>query len=209
MNHSALIIFAKFPRAGEVKTRLGKSIGMEKAVEVYKQFAEHAFSLADELHSEGVRVYIFYAPGATENDLKKWVGRSFRFIEQRGNSLGERMKNAFDTTFADGAARAVIIGTDVPELDAATIRSAYETLSTHDVVIGPSTDGGYYLLGMNALTKPLFDGVTWSVETVLQHTLATVQSLNLSYQLLPQLSDIDTENDFRDYLKRCKEFPAA
>jgi rSAM/selenodomain-associated transferase 1 len=207
MTHTALIIFAKLPRVGEVKTRLGESIGMERAVEVYKQFAEHAFSLADELHSLGVLVYIFYAPGATKNDVKNWVGRPFHFAQQHGESLGERMKNAFNKTFADGAMRTVIIGTDVPELDAIAIRSAYEMLSTHDVVIGPSTDGGYYLLGMNAPTKNVFGGITWSVETVLQQTLTKVQSLQLSHLLLPTFSDIDTDDDFREYLSRTKKLP--
>jgi rSAM/selenodomain-associated transferase 1 len=202
MNHSALIIFAKLPRAGEVKTRLGRSIGMEKASAVYRQFAEHTFTLADGLHSPDIRVYIFYAPGASEEEIREWVGREFVFVEQRGNTLGDRMKNAFDTTFADGATQTIIIGTDVPELNVDVIRSAYTMLSTHDIVIGPSTDGGYYLLGMNATTKDVFDGITWSVETVLHQTLAKLHSLMLSHQLLPSLSDIDTEEDFRDYRRR-------
>jgi hypothetical protein len=209
MSHRALIVFAKLPRAGEVKTRLGKAIGMERAAEVYRQFAEHTFSLAAEVRSGGVRVYIFYAPGAGETEMRAWVGREFTFVEQQGETLGDRMKNAFDKTFADGATQTVIIGTDVPEMDTVTLSSAFAHLSTHDIVIGPSTDGGYYLLGMNAPTKDVFAGVVWSVETVLRQTLATVQSLNLTYQLLSHLSDIDTEEDLRSYLRRCNGFPSA
>jgi rSAM/selenodomain-associated transferase 1 len=201
-NSSALIVFAKLPRAGKVKTRLGESIGMEKAVEVYQRFAEHAFTLADDIHSEGVDVYVFYAPGAGEEEIKKWVGRDFVFIEQHGATLGERMKNAFDRTFADGATHTVIIGTDVPELDSTTLRSSFEFLSTLDVVLGPSTDGGYYLLGMNAPIKNLFDEITWSTSSVFEATLRRISTINLSSKLLHSLSDIDTEEEYREYLRR-------
>jgi len=202
MMRSTLIIFVKFPRAGEVKTRLGKSIGMEEAVEVYRQFAEHAFLLADDVESQGVRVYIFSVPGAAEKEVKKWVGRPFTFVEQEGESLGERMKNAFDRTFADGATQIVIIGTDVPELDSNTIQSALRILSTHDIVIGPSTDGGYYLLGMKSPAKNVFEGIDWSTEYVFQQTIDKVKALHLSFATLPSFTDVDTEEDYCAYLER-------
>lgn len=202
MNHSALIIFAKLPRAGEVKTRLGESIGMEQAAKVYKEFAEHAFTLADGVNAKDIVVYIFYAPGASEIEIKQWVGRPFHFIEQRGNSLGDRMRNAFDRTFADGATQTVIIGTDVPELDARTLHSSFAYLTSHDIVIGPSTDGGYYLLGMNVPTKDVFDGIVWSSSAVTETTLARIEAGNYSFALLPVLSDIDTEEDYRAYVQR-------
>ncbi len=202
MSHSALIIFAKLPRAGDVKTRLGQSIGMEKAVEVYKQFAEHAFTLADELSARGVRIYIFYAPGATKNAIAAWVGRPFCFIEQEGQTLGDRMRNAFDTTFAEGAVQTVIIGTDVPELHAAVIAEAFLLLQRHDVVVGPSTDGGYYLLGMKNPTKHLFEGIVWSTGSVLADTVRLLQAQNLTHSLLKELQDVDTLADFEEYLMR-------
>lgn len=202
MNFSALILFAKLPRAGEVKTRLGKSIGMGKAADVYRLFAEHAFSLADEVHAKGIDVYIFFVPDASEEEVKKWVGRPFSFVEQKGETLGERMQNAFDRTFQDGAKQTVIIGTDVPELDVDTIHSAFSILSTHDIVVGPSTDSGYYLLGMKPPTKALFNGIAWSTPTVLSETLLCIREHYLTHSLLHELPDIDTPADYHAYLLR-------
>ena len=203
MNDCALIIFAKLPRAGEVKTRLGQSIGMKEAADIYKQFAEHAFTLADALKSRGTTIYVFFAPGAEAKAVASWVGREFVFVRQRGNDLGERMYNAFVRTFADGAKRSVIIGTDVPELNASIIDSAFSQLDGHDIVLGPSTDGGYYLLGMNTL-QPVFDGIEWSTDKVLRQTLVRLASLHLSNAMLPEMADVDTEEDYRLYLARTK-----
>ena len=202
MNHRALIIFAKHPRPGEVKTRLGTSIGMDAATAMYRRFAEHAFQLADDLSSSCLRVYLFYAPGATEEEVKNWVGRPFVFAQQEGESLGERMQRAFERSFSDGNEQTVIIGTDVPELDVTTIQTAFESLSTSNVVLGPSTDGGYYLLGMNRLLKDFFTGIDWSTDRVLEQTIQKMQSQALSFVLLRQLSDIDTEEAYRSYLQR-------
>ncbi len=203
MNDRSLIIFAKFPRAGEVKTRLGQFIGMEKAAEIYRRFAEHAFTLADAMKSRGVRIYVFFAPGAGKDEAAGWVGRDFLFFEQAGDTLGERMANAFEQTVADGANRSVIIGTDVPELDTLTLDSAFEQLAGHDVVLGPSTDDGYYLLGMKS-AQPVFEGIQWSTEKVLQQTLDRLQSLQLSYTLLSEFADVDTEEDYQAYVARTK-----
>ncbi len=202
MNDCALIIFTKLPRAGEVKTRLGKSIGMDEAADIYKQFAEHAFTLADAMQSGGVNIYVFFSPGADANQIARWVGRDFQFFEQKGVTLGDRMKHAFDKTFFDGARRAVIIGTDVPELDVSTIHTAFALLNTSDIVLGPSTDGGYYLLGKKPPLRDLFEGVEWSTGKVLIQTLDRLTSLQLSYSLLPEFADVDTEEDYRLYLAR-------
>jgi rSAM/selenodomain-associated transferase 1 len=200
----ALIVFVRLPRVGEVKTRLGGRIGMREAAAAYKHFAQHAFELADDLESIRVEVYVFYAPEAKEEEIRAWIQRPFIYVQQEGRTLGARMQRAFDTTFARGSLRTVIIGTDVPELDAHTLRFAYSRLSSHDVVLGPSSDGGYYLLGMNAPTKNLFDGIEWSTVNVLQQTLSCAERLRLSYTLLPEFADIDTEEDFKKYLERTK-----
>ena len=204
MNDCALIIFAKLPRVGEVKTRLGKSIGMEKAAEIYKQFAEDAFTLADAMKSQGVTIYVFFAPGAEKDEVDEWVGRDFLYVVQAGENLGERMQHAFERTFADGAKRSVVIGTDIPELDSSILDSAFKQLPNHDIVLGPSTDGGYYLLGMNPPIKQVFVGIEWSTEKVLQQTLDCLESLRLSYTLLSEFADVDTVEDYQLYLTRTK-----
>ncbi len=202
MPERALIIFAKLPRAGEVKTRLGNAIGMRAAADVYKQFSAHAFALARELQSEGVEIFVFYGPGASESEVKKWVGHPFRYVCQRGVDLGERMRNAFDETFRHGAKKSVIIGTDVPELDVMTLRESFSSLSSADIVVGPSTDGGYYLLGMHTDTKEIFSEVDWSTEAVFRQTLEHINRLHLKHFLLPVFHDVDTADDYSAYLKR-------
>jgi len=201
----ALIVFAKLPQAGEVKTRLGKEIGMEEACQVYEDFARHAFTIAEQLARERVTVYILYAPDADEAAIRKWVGHGFRYAAQEGESLGDRMRTAFRKAFADGASETVIIGTDVPELDADTVRTGFEKLKSCDVVIGPSTDGGYYLLGMRGRAYDLFSGIPWSTSAVLQETRSLSERLGLTTILLREMADIDTLEDYRLYLRRTGE----
>lgn len=198
----ALMVFAKLPRAGDVKTRLGETLGMENAAAVYEEFARHAFALAAELEREGVTVYVFHAPGVDGRAFASWVGRPFQFVEQEGTSLGDRMRNAFHRTFVEGSKATVIIGTDVPELDRPTIDAAFSRLAVADIVIGPSTDGGYYLLAMKPPVKDIFTGIPWSSSRVFRETESRLHSLSLTYTLLPEFADIDTGEDYRAYLQR-------
>jgi len=112
------------------------------------------------------------------------------------------MRSAFQYTFHRGARRTVIIGTDVPELELPVLRNAFGLLVDHQVVIGPSPDAGYYLLGMQTPLKELFGGIVWSSNDVLQGTVGRLESLRLQYTLLPEVPDIDTESDYRAYLRR-------
>jgi uncharacterized protein len=202
MVEQALIIFARLPREGEVKTRLGRSLGMDVAAGIYREFAEHAFSLGKQLAATGRRVYLFFDPLAGEEEMQRWTCQTFLHLPQEGITLGERMQNAFDETFQRGSTCSVIVGTDVPELDVTAIRHAYDLLTDHEVVIGPSTDGGYYLLGMHAPTKDLFRGITYSTNGVFKQTLARAGELRLSVSLLDELADIDTKADYELYLRR-------
>jgi len=199
----ALIVFARPPRRGGVKTRLGRAIGMDRAAAIYREFAGHAFGLARACVEEGVLVHVFVAPGADEEEMRRWIDCSrCLYREQKGGSLGDRMRSAFLEVFEGGARRAVIIGTDVPELELPVLREAFAMLEDFKAVIGPSTDGGYYLLGMQAPLKELFEGIVWGGSTVMDVTEAHLKTLGLSYALLPELADIDTEADYRAYLER-------
>lgn len=198
----SLIIFAKLPRPGEVKTRLGNSLGMDEASAVYERLAQQTFSLGDQLLSHGLRVYLFFDPKATEQEMRAWIGHPFEFARQVGETLGERMQAAFERTFADGSGRTVIVGTDIPDLSVDVITRAFELLSSHDVVLGPSSDGGYYLLGMTRLVNELFEGLAWSTPAVYQETLNRIVTLELSHAVLGELADIDTEEDYKRYLER-------
>lgn len=200
-----LIVFAKLPRAGEVKTRLGQRLGMERAAELYRQFAEHVFTVADQLAATGVRVFLFHAPGADLQEYRRWVRRPFTYVPQEGSNLGDRMRRAFDFVFASGLRQAAVIGTDVPELQGSAVLHAFDLLAMHDLVVGPSSDGGYYLLGMNAPTKNVFENIAWSSASVLRQTLERAHRQNLSCAVLDPLADIDTVEDYRAFLQRLED----
>jgi len=202
MRRDVLILFAKLPQAGEVKTRLGRSIGMENAANIYREFAEHAFGIAEELSFMGVETHLCYEPTVDEETIRAWVHRSFSFAPQQGATLGQRMYNAFRKVIEEGAKKAVIIGTDVPELQSTNVAEAFASLDENDIVVGPSADGGYYLLGMKAPLKELFDGIQWSTDTVFKATIARITDLKLSSAVLPVLHDIDTEEDLRQHEQR-------
>ncbi len=194
---NALILFVKYPTPGRVKTRLGRTIGMELSARLYRMFAETSFAIADELSKNSTRVYVWFAPGGEASAIQSWVGREhFVYAEQRGDSLGDRMRYAFQETFRQGATNAVILGTDIPELEGSLVAQAFETLQQYHAVLGPSTDGGYYLLGMAAPGHDLFDGVPWSTPEVFPATLRLLEKHHATVAFLPTLSDIDTVEDY-------------
>ena len=139
------------------------------------------------------------------DDVMKWLGSKFFFSAQEGGDLGSRMKNAFDKVFSTGAEKVIIIGSDIPDLTAEIINNAFAYLDTSDVVIGPSKDGGFYLLGMKIMHEELFEGIEYSTAKVFSETLSRLRELNLSCKLLPELQDIDTEEDLIRWLNESTE----
>jgi rSAM/selenodomain-associated transferase 1 len=202
MSRSCLIIFARYPVPGKVKTRLGEKIGMAEAAAIYDAFAQHTFGIGEDIRQKGVDVHLFFDHDASVEEVREWVGKPFVYASQVGGSLGERMLDAFEAAFREGPARTVIIGTDVPELGAATVEASFQLLGTHDIVVGPSADGGYYLLGMNRPVAELFRGIRWGTGEVLSETVRRAGALGLSLSMLDLLSDIDTLEDYVSYLRR-------
>lgn len=193
-----LLIFARLPRPGEVKTRLAKAIGDECASEIFRICAEHLFQEA--LKLQKIDVYMFYADQDDAEGIKQWVPEQFAVLQQAGSDLGERMKNAFSYAFEHGASRCIIVGTDVPDVSAELLRHAFQALREHDIVLGPSYDGGYYLLGMCALCEDLFKDVPWSTEHVLPITRTVIERFGLTHHILPTLIDVDTEDDLLQWV---------
>jgi rSAM/selenodomain-associated transferase 1 len=187
---SLLIIFYRNPELGKVKTRLASTIGDSKAFSIYLLLAEHTRSIAENL---GISKALYYSDYVDEND--GWSNSKYQKYVQVGKDLGERMANAFQDGFKNGYKSICIIGTDCLELKAQVINEAFRRLLTHDIVIGPAHDGGYYLLGMNHLHTALFGNKTWSTNTVLTDTLHDVKLLGLSLWQLQTLCDIDEEKD--------------
>jgi uncharacterized protein len=187
MSH-ALIIFAKNPVLGTVKTRLAKTIGIEKALLIYQQLLTHTRHISQMVE---VDRFVFYSDFIDDRD--GWI--DYRKYLQVPGDLGVKMEAAFATVFALGYTKAVIIGSDCYELTTAVIEQAFVQLHRHDVVVGPALDGGYYLLGMKQPHPTLFANKNWSTPQVLPHTLANLTDLQLSHFMLPLLRDIDEEMD--------------
>ncbi len=188
MKNNALILFARRPELGKVKTRLAAGIGDELALKFYKKLLAHARDIARATETADAKVFLT----DTTND-EFWT--EFEVFQQPAGDLGERMQSAFETVFEQGYEKVAIIGSDCPELTAAEIEKAFYLLDTVDVVMGPATDGGYYLLGMNTMHRPLFSGIPWSTEEVAAKTMAIAEKEGLQLQQLSAHSDIDTVED--------------
>jgi len=191
-----LLVFAREPVLGRVKTRLAAGIGAEAALAVYQELLAHT---AQAVLAAQVPATVWLAeaptiPLAPNERLLEWPGLPWH-VQPAADSLGTRMAHAFATAFAAGSARVAIIGTDCPGLTAAHLTQAFELLATHDVVLGPADDGGYYLLGLCQPQPALFENKSWSTPTVLAATLADAQRLGLRVALLPTLHDVDSAED--------------
>jgi len=187
-----LIIFIKNPIEGLVKSRLAASIGDYPAFLIYKELLEKARDLAI---STPFAKAVFYSNFIDDNDI--WENDLFGKFLQRGDGVGNRMKNAFADSFLDGFERVVLTGSDIIGLTPEIIEQAFAGLDNSDVVLGPAKDGGYYLVGMNRLYVGLFRDIDWGTEKVLSQTIKNVQSLKLSHSILPELSDLDRIDDFQ------------
>eukprot|EP01065_Artemidia_motanka_P030189 TRINITY_DN36203_c0_g1_i1.p1 TRINITY_DN36203_c0_g1~~TRINITY_DN36203_c0_g1_i1.p1 ORF type:complete len:258 (+),score=76.73 TRINITY_DN36203_c0_g1_i1:81-776(+) len=202
---TALIAFARLPVPGKVKTRLAKGVGPEGAAQFYKLCAERVLS---EAALGGVDVvYVFFSVAEEEAGVAEWMkGIGLTDVQLRAQckspNLGDRMRDAFAQVFEDGAAKAVIIGTDIPDIDRGVISKALAGLGTSELVIGPAADGGYYLLGMTQPHPELFSGVEWSTDSVLSSTLEIAAGLGLRVAeraTLPVLRDMDHRSDLQEW----------
>ncbi len=188
---NALIIFVRNPVLGKVKTRLAATVGNEKALLVYQHLLQHTQSITANLP---VTKIVYYADFVNDNDI--WNGCEKRL--QSGNDLGQRMKNAFEELFNLGFDKVCIIGSDCYELTNEVITEAFENLYSCKTVIGPASDGGYYLLGMQFPFKDLFNAMEWSTKNVFIETVNKINTQSLTCHLLTWLNDIDNENDLRN-----------
>ncbi len=199
MKKNGLVIFSKYPEEGKIKTRLAVTLGNEKALKFYNLCAHNTFSEASKLDNN-VNVFLFYSDKEDKKRIKQWIDKDFVFLHQHGADLGKRMLIAFKELFDRGIEKVVIIGTDIPDMNVRLIRTAFDYLEKFDVVIGPTPDGGYYLLGMKKLIPELFSGIAWSTEEVYAKTMIKIIELGKNVKTLPKLLDIDTEEDLNVWL---------
>ena len=190
MNNNLIIVFVRSPELGKVKTRLARSIGDQSALNIYKILLKHTAAVLRDLSFDKV---VYFSEKIDNNDF--WENSLFEKKLQKGADLGERMHHAFDTAFNKGYKKVLIIGSDLFELTSTLIISALEALETYDISIGPSLDGGYYLLGMKELHPAVFKNKKWGTNSVLKNTLQDLKQQNV--KLLEALNDIDTFEDLQ------------
>ena len=191
----ALIIFLRSPEEGKVKTRLAKTTGAAKALSIYRQLLSITFN---QIQGLNCTVYLYFVPYIDRNYIEKtpFIGRL-----QKGFDLGLRMQQAFQEVLQSHK-QVLLIGTDCPYITKTLLEEAFDQLQNHDIVLGPATDGGYYLIGLHQMHDCLFAGIDWSTGRVLSQTIQAAEDLNLSFSLLPEHHDIDYEDDWRRFLNR-------
>ncbi len=194
MNADRLIIFAKAPLAGRVKTRLCPPLTPEEAALLYEAFIRDTLDIAVSDGSYGVT--LAYTPGGSGHIFRGIIGEApVELKPQEGKDLGMRMHNSLADAIRAGAVKAALIGTDIPTITEGLIRDAFRMLDGSDLVLGPAGDGGYYLVALKSAEKRLFTDMEWSTPRVLADTVARADALGLKVSLLPQRPDVDTPAD--------------
>ena len=190
-----LIVFTRYPEPGKVKTRMIRVLGEQGAADLQCAMIQYTLETAGRLAAtDNIAVEVHFDSGSIE-DMQSAFGRSYPYIRQEGSDLGERMLFSFSRIPTNDSCSAVIIGTDCPGITEAITRQAFCALKQNDCVLGPSYDGGYYLIGLNRPVPELFTSIPWGTGEVLNRTLVAIQKLGLRAALLKSLTDIDRPED--------------
>jgi len=189
-----ILLFLKAPRRGHVKTRLAHSVGATRALATYKALVERQLrALPPAIPTE-----VHYTPHDAEFEMQQWLGESLNYYPQSEGDLGARLTDSIKRAFDRGAQTVLCIGGDCPQLNAEHFEQAAELLdSGHDVVFGPSEDGGYYLIGLKSALPQLFEDIPWSTRNTLEASLKKATYLGLSVGLLETLFDIDEAKELQ------------
>ena len=217
-----LLIFVKWPEPGTVKTRLAQSLGNQEAVRIYRILVRGVFKLlapllsskAEQSGHDLLTCRLLFTPQSRRKEVTEWLqeeaflagwpAAQLSVKAQAPGDLGNRLRVAFEQGFQAGYARVAAIGTDCVELDCATVRQSFDQLSGDcDLVFGPATDGGYYLVAMKQpVTCKVFDGIPWSSDATLAASLKVAAGDGFRVHLLKELSDVDTAADWQRVRKR-------
>tara|TARA_B100001029_G_C14987245_1_gene409747 strand:+ start:26 stop:631 length:606 start_codon:yes stop_codon:yes gene_type:complete len=187
-NNPLVLVFCKNQIIGKVKSRLALKIGQKKAFLIYSELVNKTASIVNSLSSE---VHVYYSDYIEEND--KFNSSKIKKFIQKGNNLGDRIINALNISFKNFSP-VVVIGSDLWKLEISDIEDTFRILKNKNVVIGPSNDGGYYLIGMNYLDTKIFENKNWGQESVLNDTIRDIDD-KTNIHLLDEKTDIDTYND--------------
>ena len=186
----------KTPRLGTVKTRMQPQLTPEQSLQLYRAMGRDL--VAQHLQQGAYRMFISYWPADGLEEMKAWLGKDGEYLLQTQGDLGKKMGDTFQERLSSGSEKVCIIGSDLPTIDTHLIERAFELLDSSDVVLGPTDDGGYYLIAMKAPNRIIFKDVAWSSEAVFDKTLENAAEGGLRIELLEQLSDIDSYTEVKD-----------
>jgi rSAM/selenodomain-associated transferase 1 len=203
----SIILFIRFPERGRVKSRLAEDIGEENAWVLYQYFV---LDLLETVSRVNCVLKIYYSPSEAGDGMKEWLGSGYSYMPQHGGDLGEKMRNAIEEVFRQGCDETVLIGSDIPDVPHMLIERAY-AFSRHDAVIGPSHDGGYYLIGFRKDTflPEIFEGIDWGTEKVFGKTMELFTDSNYNVCILPLWQDVDRLSDLKALYERNINTPFA
>lgn len=198
---TAILLFIKAPVRGRVKTRLAAVLGDDVALELYRNFV---LDILDTIGKAGHPCSLCYFPFDAGSTVIRWLGEQHDYLAQEGHDLGERMATAFQTLFSRDISRVCLIGSDLPDLPLDIFKEAFDALQTNDAVIGPATDGGYYLIGFRKETflPDVFRDIPWGTSAVQEKTSRIFKQAGSRVHLLPHWSDVDTAEDLRYLAER-------
>jgi uncharacterized protein len=200
---SVLNLFFKYPEFNMVKTRLARDLDGTFVFDLYREFIKDIIDTGKKVDA-GLILSISSSGGTPPGNYEKEFG--IRSIAQSGQDLGERMYNSFNKIFSFAYRRCLLIGSDIPDISAGLLNKAFDKLNNYDIILGPSSDGGYYLIGLNSssLHREIFKDVRWGTGDVLEKTMENTSKLNLKHYLLDELNDIDSLHDLRLFYDKNK-----
>jgi rSAM/selenodomain-associated transferase 2/rSAM/selenodomain-associated transferase 1 len=196
-----LIVFGRYPVPGHTKTRLIPALGPTRAADLQRYLTEKTLKTAKAVASRGGMEVEACFEARSQTRLRRWLGSGMFLSRQGSGDLGERMEAAFHNAFLSGCRRAILFGTDIPGLAAQPMEEAFRRLDTADLVLGPSTDGGYWLMGLRKLAPAdVFRGIPWGGRDVLEKTIARAKEHGMTVHLLDPLTDMDTVEELKKWM---------
>jgi rSAM/selenodomain-associated transferase 1 len=201
LQSACVALFIRHPLPGRVKTRLARDLGNEAACTLYQAMVA---DILVSVKTSGLPLYLFHDGLSVDGLPAEWLTGSDGIIKQSGNSLGERMTAAFEYLYSIGREQVILIGSDIPGIDAGLLLSANAGIAFNDVVFSPALDGGYCLIGSakDHFDSRLFLNIPWSTDRVLSTSLDLCDAAGITYSLLEPRQDIDTLDDVENYCRQ-------
>ncbi len=208
LQQTIVAVFVRQPVPGRVKTRLASDLGDAAACGLYRAMVTDCIA---NVRSSGLPLFLFHDGPDAAGLPAEWTCAADTIFRQEGECLGARMSTAFERSFAAGARGVVLVGSDIPGIDAGLLRSAAEAVQHHDAVFSPALDGGYCLVASRTgrFNREIFRGIPWSTSRVLDLTIAACTAQGVSYRLLEPRQDIDTMDDLTAYCRKPSSFAPA